>query len=353
MCTKLFAYLTLLLLISVSSADPSSITTGPYNITFDLSTPMNYSVEVMPPFENDTYTSYSVLVNVSSDTKADIYIFDMKEPEDATITTIAETYKAYTHDINNSSVEISQIDGKDGIIAQYVNPQNEQVLQGIYWLDSNKIDNSSLSEASTEVRLYATMPQNSAEDMAIAQSLVNTLHIEKIEGQAAETNQIAETNQTIEPNQTTEASQAVETVVPSFRPEPYLSVRDQNVEDNHGYAIIDEAFSDGPGWVVVYNENYVPYSRAISSPIGYTHVDDGLNRIVKVKLNMALVSDKLYAVLFKDEGQVGTFEYPGSDYPLDIHAETIYPFSSIWPHPLGDLQIDWREHTSEPGSIWI
>jgi len=307
---------------------------------------MNYSVEVMPPFENDNYTSYSVLVNVSSDTKAGIYIFDMKEPEDATVSTIAETYKAYTHNINNSSVEIKKIDGKDGIIALYVNPQDKQVLQGVYWLDSNKLDDSSLSEASTEIRLYATMPQNSADDMAIVQSLVDTLHIEKIEEQAAET------NQTIEANQTVEISPAAEMVVPSFRPVPYLSVRDQNVEDNHGYAIIDEAFSDGPGWVVVYNEKYVPYSRTISSPIGYTHVDDGLNKIVKVKLNMAMVSDKLYAVLFKDDGQVGTFEYPGSDYPLDLHTEKIYPFSSKWPHPLEDFQIDWRKHTSEPGPIW-
>ncbi len=51
--------------------------------------------------------------------------------------TIAEAYKTYIHDINNSSVEVSKIDGKDGIIALYENPLNEQVLLGIYWLDSN------------------------------------------------------------------------------------------------------------------------------------------------------------------------------------------------------------------------
>lgn len=331
---KTLAYLIPLLLISLASAEPSSIITGQYNITFDLNTPMNYTVEVMPPLENNNYTSYSVLVNISSDTKAGIYIFDLKEPEDATITTIAEKYKAYTHDINNSSVEIGKIDGKDGIIARYVNPQNEQVLQGIYWMDSNKVDKSTLSEGSKEVRFYITIPQNSTDDMAITESLINTLHIEKIGGQAAQTN-------------------VKSTVVPAFRTEPYLSVRDQNVEDNHGYAIIDEAFSDGPGWVVVYNENYVPYSGIVNNPIGYTHVDDGLTRIVKVKLNMASVTEKLNAVLFKDEGQVGAFEYPGSDYPLDLHAERIYSFSSVWPHPLEELQINWKERMSAPGPGWL
>lgn len=347
MYTKFFVYLTLLLLISVASAERSNITTGPYNINFDLNIPTNYSVEVMPPYEDNNYTSYSVLVNVSSVTKASIYIFDMKEPEDATIATKEETYRGYTHDINNSSVEVSKIDGKDGIIALYVNPQNEQVLQGIYWLDSNEIDNSSLSEGSIEVRLYITMPQNSTEDMAIAENLVNTLHIEKIEGQSVET------NQTIEANETAETGPAAETVASAIKPAPYLSVRAQNVEDNHGYAIIDEAFSNGPGWVVIYNNNYMPYSRTMSNPIGYTHVDDGLNRIVKVKLNMALVSDKLYAVLFKDDGQVGTFEYPGPDYPLDLHIEKIYPFSSKWPHPLEDFKINWQDHMSSPGREWL
>lgn len=331
-----------MLLASVASADPSSITTGPYKVTFDLNTPMNYTVEITPPFEGGNYTSYSVLINVSNVANAGVYIFDLKKPEDATI---AKEYAAYTHDLNNSSVEISKIDGKDGVIARYVSPKNRQVLQGIYWLDSNKTGNGSLSEGSKEVRIYAVTQQNSTESLAIAENLINSLHIEKAEAQTAGENRTSK-------NQTAKIIQAIGPAVQAIRPEPYLRVRDQNVEDNHGYAIIEEALSNGPGWIVIYNEKY-PYSRPYIQPVGYTHVDDGLSMMIKVRLNMALVTNNLYAILFKDDGHVGAFEYPGQDFPLNPRAVKIYSFSSKWPNPLEDFNIDWRNHTSFPGSDWL
>jgi len=208
--------------------------------------------------------------------------------------------------------KIGKIDGKEGIIAYYVNQQDRQTFLGRYWLDSKKIDNSSLSVGSIEVRLYGSMPRNSADSMANDKSLINTLHIEKFANPGVE---------------------AGKTNVPAVKPAPYIRVRDQNVEDNHGAALIDEALMNGPGWVVIYNERYVPYSKPYTGTIGYTHLNDGLNKNVKVNLNMALVTAKLYAVLYMDEGQVGAFEYPGPDYPLDLHAEKIYSVSSKSPHP--------------------
>lgn len=332
-----------MLLISAASAE-SIITTGPYNITFNLNTPRNYSVEILSPFIDDNYTSYSVLINVSNAAIAGVYIFDLKKPEDVNTTAIENEYKAAVRGMNNSSVEISKIDGKDGIIARYVSLQNKQILQGIYWLDSNIVGN--VSEGSTEVRIYAAMPQNSTESMGIAESLTNTLHIEKTAVEAPKANKTTAINQTAQKNLT------IQSAAQTIRPDPYLRVRDQNVEDNHGYVIIDEAFSNGPGWIVIYNEKYA-YSRPYTQPAGYTHVDSGLSKAIKVKLNMAMVTPRLYAVLFKDEGQVGAFEYPGPDFPLDPHATEIYVFSSKWPHPLDDFNIDWRNHASIPGSNWL
>jgi hypothetical protein len=329
---RLIACLILLLIISVASADSSKITTGPYNITFDLNTPKNYAVEVIAPLEDANYTSYSVVIDVPNETRAGIYIWDLKTPEDATITTVKEIYNAYTQNLQNSSVEISTIDGKDSIIAYYVDPQDRQAFLSKYWLDSKKIDNSPLAAGSIEVQLLGTMPRNSTEGMVIAKSLINTLHIEKF---------------------ITPSAEAAKTVAPVVRTAPYIRVSDQNVENNQGAALIDEAFSDGPGWVVIYNEKYVPYSKPLNGPIGYTHVNDGRNENVKVNLNMALITDKLYAVLYKDEGQVGTFEYPGPDLPLDLLAEKSYSFYSNWPHPLAELQIDWRNHMFSHGPGWM
>lgn len=284
----------------------------------------------MSPHQENNYTSYTALINVLNETKAGIYIWDSKAPADTTITTIEKVYKEYTHDLQNASVEIGKIDGKDGIIAYYVDQQNRQVFQGVYWLDSKKNDNGPLSTGSIEVRFYGTMPRNSTDGMAIAKSLINTLHIEKFSNIGAE---------------------AARTVVPVVPPAPYIRVSNQNVEDGHGAALIDEAFSDGPGWVAIYNERYV---KPIIGPIGYTHLNDGLNKNVKVNLNMALVTAKLYAVLYKDEGQVSTFEYPGPDFPLDVHAQKVYSFLSKWPSPLADLQTDLRKQMLEdPSQDWL
>jgi hypothetical protein len=326
---RLIACLILLAFVSVVSAEPSRIMAGPYNITFDLNTSKNYTVDVASPLSEDNYTSYSVLFNASNETKAGIYIWDLKTPEDATITTKEQIYKAYTKDLPNASVEIRKIDGKDGIIAYYVNQKNRQVFQGIYWLDSKKIDNTSLYAGSIEVRLYSTMPRNSTEDMAIVKSFINTIHIERITNQSTE---------------------AAKTVVPAIRSAPYIHVRNQEVS---GYVIIDEAFSDGPGWVAIYN---MDPSNTFSLPIGYTHVKDELNKGVKVQVNMAKVSprqSKLYAVLHKDGGAVGTFEYPGPDYPFDLHAEKIYSFNANSPNPLEDMQINWQTHMSAAGPNWM
>jgi hypothetical protein len=322
----------LLILISVVSAEPSRITTGSYNISFDLNTSKNYSVEVMSPLEGNNYTSYAILINASDQIKAGIYIMDSKTPEDATLSTQVSIYKGYTHDIPNASVEIREIDGKDGFIGYYVDPKNRQAFLGKYWLDSKEVDESSLYQGSIEVKLFGTMPRNSTEGTAIAKSLIDTIHIEKIANQS---------------------EQAAKNVVSSIRSEPYISVYNQNVEDNQGNAIIDEVLSDGPGWVVIYNDKYIPYSKSSNYPIGYTHVSDGLNKIVEVQLNMALVTDKLYAVLFKDEGQVGEFEYPGPDFPRELHAEKLYSFNSKWPNPMDDFRIGWQEHASTPGPNWM
>jgi hypothetical protein len=196
-------------------------------------------------------------------------------------------------------------------------------------LDSKKIDNGPLAVGSIEVRLVGTMSQNSTDSMAIAKSLINTLHVEKFSNQAAG---------------------AAKTVAPVAKPEPYISVSNQNVEDNHGEALIDEAFSDGPGWVAIYSD---PYSKPLIGPLGYAHLNDGLNRNIKVNLNMAQVTARLYAVLYKDEGQVGTFEQYGPDFPLDPHALKIYSFNSKWPNPLADLQINWHGQVIDPGRDWL
>jgi hypothetical protein len=189
---RLIACLILLALISVVSAEPYNVTIGLYNISFDLNTPRNYSVEVMPPIQEKNLTAYSVLINVTNVTKAGIYIWDLKTPEDATPTSIKTKYVLSTRNLTPASVELGKVGGKDGVVAYYVDQKNRQAFLGIYYPDSKKVDDSSVYVGSIHVRVFGTMPRNSTEGMAIAKSLINTLNIEKIEVNVDQLKQLME-----------------------------------------------------------------------------------------------------------------------------------------------------------------
>jgi hypothetical protein len=109
--------------------------------------------------------------------------------------------------------------------------------------------------------------------------------------------------------------------------EPYIIVSNQNIV--RGTVTIDEAYSNGPGWLVIHANDYRNPSQG--TVIGYTNVSDGLNKDVVVTLNMAKVTRKLYAVLHQDGHTIGTFEYPGPDMPFTSKGLTVATFFNNWP----------------------
>ena len=132
---------------------------------------------------------------------------------------------------------------------------------------------------------------SSSQVRAIAKSPLNTINTEK----------------PIPPVVEEDASKLV---VQSARSRPSLKISNQNVEDTHGTAIIKEAFSIGPGWLVIYNDGIAFPDRPTHAQgliMGCAHLHDGLNANVRVKLNMAFVTPKLYAVVHKDAGKSGHF----------------------------------------------
>jgi predicted lipoprotein with Yx(FWY)xxD motif len=99
---------------------------------------------------------------------------------------------------------------------------------------------------------------------------------------------------------------------------PGVKVSDQQIQN--GTVKIDEVVSSGPGWIVVYT---VSSSGQPDQPVGYTHVNDGDNPNVVVKIDTSEPVDTLYAQLHVDAGQVGTFEFPGADAPVMMGVQMI------------------------------
>ncbi|GIV75656.1 MAG: hypothetical protein KatS3mg050_0050 [Litorilinea sp.] len=93
---------------------------------------------------------------------------------------------------------------------------------------------------------------------------------------------------------------------------PDVQVSDMGIVD--GKVIITRATMDGPGWVVIHTD-------ADGSPgpvIGHAPLQEGENLDVAVEIDAEAATPLLFAMLHVDEGEVGTYEFPGPDVPARV-----------------------------------
>ena len=104
---------------------------------------------------------------------------------------------------------------------------------------------------------------------------------------------------------------------------PSVTVADQAVQN--GTVTIAKVVSSGPGWLVVHADN----NGAPGTVIGHTAVKDGENDNVVVQIDMAKATPVLYAMLHKDAGTVGTYEFPGADVPVMVDGKVVTPSFNV------------------------
>ena len=100
---------------------------------------------------------------------------------------------------------------------------------------------------------------------------------------------------------------------------PSVSVRDQSVAG--GTVTVARVVSEGPGWLMI-------HAQANGGPgpiLGNAEVKDGVNRNVKVTIDLARATPVLYAMLHTDAGQVGVLEFPGPDAPVAVAGQVVTP----------------------------
>lgn len=105
-----------------------------------------------------------------------------------------------------------------------------------------------------------------------------------------------------------------------------IMVADQAIEGDGvvGNITVDEAVSNGTGWVVIHN-NLAGHPGGV---IGYTPVESGTNTNVTVTIHTFVATDTLFAVLHQDAGREGVFEYPVPDTEQTVGGEiVIVPFN--------------------------
>jgi hypothetical protein len=100
---------------------------------------------------------------------------------------------------------------------------------------------------------------------------------------------------------------------------PAVTAPDQEVKDDT--VTISEVVSDGPGWMVIHSDT----AGAPGPVIGYTAVAKGSNKNVVVKIDAYTATPTLYAMLHKDVGKVGSYEFPGPDVPVMLNGAMVSP----------------------------
>jgi hypothetical protein len=101
-------------------------------------------------------------------------------------------------------------------------------------------------------------------------------------------------------------------------PSPLVSAGVQVVGDD-GRIVIGRVVSDHDGWIVVYTDE----DGQKGEVLGYSSVPEGENDDLIVTINPLHAGDALFVVLHTDDGEIGTFEFPGPDHPLENGSFTV------------------------------
>lgn len=100
---------------------------------------------------------------------------------------------------------------------------------------------------------------------------------------------------------------------------PYVVVQNQATDGKT--VVVAEAFSIGPGWISIHDQE----NGQIGPVIGFSHVANGVNQDVTVQIDPSKVTGVMYAMLHKDEGKIGVYEGPMTDPPVMIDGQMISP----------------------------
>jgi len=103
---------------------------------------------------------------------------------------------------------------------------------------------------------------------------------------------------------------------------PSVTVNDQFTLGST--VIIERAFSDGPGWVVIHTDN-----EGAPGPVaGFRHLKPGENRNIIVPIDTSVATPTLYAMLHTDTGEIGVYEFgtvEGADGPVSVDGNVVTP----------------------------
>jgi len=169
----------MLMLTSAAPAIAEKISTGPFRVSFDLNTSMNYSVKEEPLVAVPAYSVYKLLIATNNSSGAEIGIAEYSNLTDSSLL-MSRNFEVLRmtalsgYNRNVSSIDL-MIDRKEGFAVSGINSLGQRLVYAFYWLDSKPCECGPVSIGTISVGVTSTYPIN------VTRSLVNTLHVERNE----------------------------------------------------------------------------------------------------------------------------------------------------------------------------
>jgi hypothetical protein len=176
-----------LMLSSLASSTPETHQLGPFTVSFDMNTNLNYRTQTPNPQGDSLATVYPLIINTNNATGALIRITEYNNPVDSTLVMRGSLALMNMREsgINVTVPESLTVDGKEGFLISGVPPSTVvnvapgfTLYQSQYWLDSKSCECGPVSVGTTSVDITSTYPQD------ITTNLLNSLHVGKTESAA-------------------------------------------------------------------------------------------------------------------------------------------------------------------------
>jgi len=169
------ALLFVLMLGFTGSATPEFATTGLYNVSFDMNTSLNYTVQSDTPVKDALRTAYPLRIRTNDSFFADILIYKYEDLTDSTPELWRTINRQGLSERGLRNITLATDMVIDGIPAYGLAGQdstNWTYYTAYYWLDSKECECGPVSVGTTNVIIISSYP------LELTGNLLDTLHIE-------------------------------------------------------------------------------------------------------------------------------------------------------------------------------
>lgn len=174
----------MLITSSLAMAAPEIHQVGPYTVSFDMNTNMNYEVRQESPMQTDFAVAYPLLIVTDNSTAASIFVTEYNDLTDSTATTAKQIVRLTTllRGFNVTSIDDLTIDSLPGFLvsgSRDFNGNAVSFFEAMYWLDSIQCNCGPLSAGKINIDLSSTYPQD------VTMGILNSLRV--VKGEPEET----------------------------------------------------------------------------------------------------------------------------------------------------------------------